>query len=98
MASPASPMSPPPGIDQGAQAPPSTPAPAAAPAAPKPSPQMQQGTQIMLQVVSGLRDFAKMFPASAQYVQQMNDLAREAMRSMMQSAEVGEPAAPPVAG
>lgn len=90
-------MPPPPGVDQSTAPAPTSPT-AAAPAPAKPSPQMQQGTQIMLGVVNGLRDFAKMFPGASPYVQQMNDLARQAMRAMMESAEVGEPAAPPITG
>jgi len=57
---------------------------------------MQQGTRMMLDVVNGLRAIAKMFPAASPGVAEVNELIRgKIMPQIMQSAEPGEPAAPP---
>src|SRR5258708_38046185 len=100
MASTPTAMPPPPGAggDSAPQGPqPSTDA--ASPAPPTPSPAMQQGTQMMLQVVNGLRAIAKAFPGASPSVAKINELIRgEIMPAIMQHAEPGEPAAPPIAG
>lgn len=68
----------------------------ASPAPPQPAPQMQQGTRMVLQVVSGLRAIAKAFPATAPIVAEMNDKARELVSKMMESSHTGEPQAGPL--
>ena len=51
---------------------------------------------MMLDVVNGLRAIAKMFPAASPGVAEVNELIRgKIMPQIMQSAEPGEPAAPP---
>jgi len=58
---------------------------------------MQQGTQMLLQVVNGLRAIAKAFPGASPGVAKINELIRgELMPAIMENAEPGEPQAPPV--
>jgi hypothetical protein len=92
-------MTPPPTADGGspAQVNPTAP-PAASPAPPVPSPGMQHGTQLAIQTVQNLRAIAKAFPATAPKIAEINDLMREVVAGMMQSAPTGEPAAPPSNG
>jgi hypothetical protein len=59
---------------------------------------MQHGTQMAIQVVQSLRAIAKAFPATAPKVAEINNLMREVVAGMMQSAPTGEPAAPPSNG
>lgn len=94
MASSPSPLPPPPsaGADQTA---PTTP-PAASPAPATPAPQMQQGTQMVMLVVQGLRAIAKGFPAAAPAVAEANDVMRKVMAAMMESQGTGEAQAPPI--
>lgn len=92
----ASQLPPPPGA-QSPDAAPTDPA-AASPAAASPSPQMQQGTQLAIDVVSKLRTIAKAFPATASEIQQINDLMRSVTAKMMAGAQSAEPSAPPNAG
>jgi hypothetical protein len=97
-------MTPPPsaGGDAGGPASPAevnpTTPPAASPAPPVPSPAMQNGTQLAIRVVSDLRSIAKAFPATSSKVAEINNLMREVVAGMMQSAPTGEPAAPPSNG
>lgn len=98
MASTPAAMPPPPAADDGSasQASPTSP-PAASPAPATPSPAMQQGTQMMLQVVNGLRAIAKAFPGASPSVAKINELIRgEIMPAIMAHADQGEPSAPPV--
>jgi hypothetical protein len=46
-------------------------------------------------VIRDLRSIAKAFPEAAPHISQINDLMRKVMASMMQSAQPGEPQAPP---
>jgi hypothetical protein len=71
---------------------------AASPAPPTPSPETQQGTQIAISVVSNLRAIATAYPSAAPFVAQINDLMRQVMAAMMESAKPGEPSAPPQGG
>lgn len=94
----ATPLTPPPGLnDSSSGAPPETPtAPAAAsPAPPTPSPEMQQGTQDVIEIVQKLRGLAKSYPSAAPTVTKINDLMRELLAAMMQHQTPGEPMAPP---
>jgi hypothetical protein len=60
---------------------------------------MQQGTRMMLDVVNGLRAIAKAFPGAAPGVAEINEIIRgKLMPAIMQSAEPGEPQAPPTGG
>lgn len=59
---------------------------------------MQNGTQLAIRVVSDLRAIAKAFPATAAKIADINNLMREVVAGMMQSAPTGEPAAPPSNG
>src|SRR5262249_2768014 len=102
MAAASAPLTPPPTPDGGgppspAQVNPTSP-PAASPAPPVPSPAMQNGTQLAIQVVSNLRSIAQAFPATAAKVAEINNLMREVVAGMMTSAHTGEPAAPPSNG
>ncbi len=94
-------MPPPPGTDDSAASqgvPPTSPQ-AASPAPPTPSPAMQQGTQMMLQVVNGLRAIAKAFPGASPSVAKINELIRgEIMPAIMAHSEPGEAQAPPIGG
>jgi hypothetical protein len=97
----ATPLTPPPGLnDSSSGAPPATPsAPmAASPSPPQPSPQMQQGTQDVIEVVQKLRGIAKAYPSAAPTVAKINDLMREMLAAMLQHQTPGEPAAPPMNG
>src|SRR3974390_2630737 len=99
MASATQPLQPPPSPGGDASAPqaaPTSPT-AVSPAPPTPSPAMQQGTRMMLDVVNGLRAIAKMFPGASPGVAGVHEPLRgKVMPQIMQSAEPGEPAAPPV--
>jgi hypothetical protein len=57
---------------------------------------LQQGTQVLIRVVSDLRGIAKAYPAAAPHVAEANDAIRKIMAAIMQHANPGEPAAPPV--
>lgn len=59
---------------------------------------MEQGTQLAIGVVSGLRAIAKAFPATSDKISEMNNLMREVVALMMSSQQTGEPAAPPIGG
>lgn len=59
---------------------------------------MQQGSQMVIQVVQGLRGIAKAFPDAAPEISQINDLMRAVMGKMMAGQNVGEPQAPPNGG
>lgn len=101
MAAAPSSLAPPPGTgsDPSAQQGPPTSPQGASPAPATPSPAMEQGTQMMLQVVNGLRAIAKAFPGASPAVAEINELIRgKVMPAVMQHAEPGEPAAPPVGG
>lgn len=54
--------------------------------------------RLVLQVVSGARSLARMFPAAAPHVQEINDSVQKIQLAIMQGSEPGEPAAPPVNG
>lgn len=95
MASAPSALPAPPGAgDPSGTATPTTPV-TASPAPPAPSPAMQQGTGMLLNVVSGLRAIAKAYPVTAGKVSEANTIMREIAALMMQSQKPGEPAAPP---
>src|ERR1035437_6875342 len=98
MAAGPSPLSPPPGNGPPPdQQSPTSPT-AASPAPPTPAPATQQGTQMLIQVVHGLRAIAKAFPAAAPEISQINDLMRSVGAKLMQSQPPAEPAAPPMSG
>ena len=71
---------------------------AASPAPPEASPQLERGSRMTIQVVSGLRTIAQEFPATAPLITQINDLMRQVQMKMMSTSKPGEPAAPPVNG
>jgi hypothetical protein len=68
---------------------------AASPSPAQPSPGVQNGTQDAILIVSKLRGLAKSYPATAPFIQQINDLMRQVMSAMMQQATPGESQAPP---
>src|SRR5882724_8255293 len=72
--------------------------PVASPAPPKPSPGMQQGTEMAIQVARNLQAIAKMFPTAAPNIAKMNDILREVVSDIMQDQQASEPAAPPTSG
>lgn len=99
MASPA--MTPPPsmGQDSGGAPPPdpsqnASPV-SAAPAPPQPSPQVAQGTRMLISIVGQLRELAKAFPGAAPAVQEINDKMRDVAKAIMAHGTPGEPSAPP---
>ena len=96
----ASPLTPPPGMNDSGAPPPQTPsAPmAASPSPAQPSPAMQQGTQDVIEVVQKLRGIAKAYPTAAPVVAKINDLMRELLAAMMAHQTPGEPASPPLGG
>lgn len=71
---------------------------AASPAPPTPSPVMQQGMKLIVDVVTNLRAIAKAYPAAAPKVAEANSVMREISALMMQSQHPGEPSAPPSGG
>ena len=94
-ASPMASMTPPPGADSGS--PPDSPAtqPGASPAPAQPNPAMQQGTQLVIGVVNGLRAIAKAYPKAAPKITEMLAGMREILPLIMQSQAPGEVQAPP---
>ena len=95
-ASPMASMTPPPGADSGS--PPDSAAatqPGASPAPAQPNPAMQQGTQLVIGVVNGLRAIAKAYPKAAPKVTEMLAGMREILPLIMQSQAPGEVQAPP---
>lgn len=86
-------LPPPPGVDQPQEAP-TTPQ-AASPSPAQPSPVMQQGTQLVIQIVGNLRSIAKSYPEAAPKVEEANNIMREIIAAMMKHQAPGEPAAPP---
>ena len=54
---------------------------------------------MMLDVVQGLRAIAKTYPGASPGVAKINEIIRgEIMPAIIQHAEPGEPAAPPIGG
>lgn len=56
---------------------------------------MEQGTQLLIQVVQGLRSIAQAFPSAAPKIAEINNLMREVVPLMMEAQQTGEPMAPP---
>jgi hypothetical protein len=56
---------------------------------------MQQGTDLTIRIVRDLIALAKMFPAVAPKVAQINNIMREVAGGIQESSQTGEPAAPP---
>lgn len=50
---------------------------------------------MVLGVIRDLRSIAKAYPKTAPHITQINDLMRKVMAAMMESANPGEPQAPP---
>jgi hypothetical protein len=91
-----SPMTPPPGQSGGAPPADSPATQQGAPPAPaSPNPAMQQGTQLVIGVVNGLRAIAKAYPKAAPIVTDINARMRELLPIVMQSQSPGEVQAPP---
>ena len=91
-------MTPPPGNGPGPdQQSPTAPA-AASPAPASPSPATSQGTQMLIQVVHGLRAIAKAYPSTAPDIAEINDKMRSIGAKIMQSQPSEEPQAPPTGG
>jgi hypothetical protein len=59
---------------------------------------MEQGTQMLIGVVQGLRAIAQAFPTTAPKIAEINNLMREVVPLMMEAQQTGEPMAPPNAG
>jgi hypothetical protein len=89
-------MAPPPSPNGPAPLPTSPPAVSPAPATP--SPTMQQGTDLTLRIVRDLITLAKMFPAASKDIADINNIMRTVGAKIQESAQVGEPAAPPSNG
>jgi hypothetical protein len=90
-------MSAPPGAAAGPTGPRPSPTnpPATAPAPGRPSPEMQQGTQMVIGVVHNLRSIATAFPSTTPEINEINNLMRSVLAKMMQHQRPGEPEAPP---
>ena len=67
----------------------------ASPAPPSPSPQLEQGSRLVIQTVQALRRLAQDFPAAAPAISKVNDLMREVQLKVMAGSKPTEPAAPP---
>jgi hypothetical protein len=57
---------------------------------------MDQGTQMVITVVRGLRAIAKMFPETAPMISDINNKMRDVSATIMKHQEPGQPAAPPM--
>jgi hypothetical protein len=68
----------------------------ASPAPPQPSPQVEQGSRLVIQTVQALRKLATDYPAAAPAITKINDLMREVQMKVMAGSKPTEPAAPPV--
>jgi hypothetical protein len=68
----------------------------AAPAAASPSPQVEQGSRLVIQIVQSLRQLGQQFPAAAPAITKVNDAMREIQLKVMAASKPSEPAAPPV--
>jgi hypothetical protein len=80
---------------------PSTPAPppptqSASPAPATPSPQVEQGSRLVIQAVQALRKVGQDFPGAMPAISKINDLMREVQMKVMAAGKQSEPAAPPV--
>jgi len=84
---------PPPG---GPQPPPPKNGADASPAPAAPSPQVEEGSRMVIQIVQGLRKLAQNYPGAAPAISKMNDLMREVQMKVMAGGKPPEPAAPPV--
>ena len=67
----------------------------ASPAPPSPSPQLEQGSRLVIQTVQALRKLGQDFPAAAPAISKINDLMREVQLKVMAGSKPSEPAAPP---
>ncbi len=67
----------------------------AAPAPAAPSPQMEQGSRLVIRTVQGLRELAKQFPAAAPAITKILDQMKEVQLKVMAGSKPTEPAAPP---
>jgi len=80
---------------------PSTPSPpppsqAASPAPATPSPQVEQGSRMVIQVVQALRQLGQNYPGAVPAITKIQDLMREVQMKVMAAGKPSEPAAPPV--
>ena len=88
-------VSPPPGaMTPAAAQPPSSQQ--ASPAPAQPSPQVEEGSRLVIQVVQALRKLAQSYPAAAPAISKINDGMREVQMKVMAGSKPTEPAAPPV--
>jgi hypothetical protein len=67
----------------------------ASPAAAAPSPQLEQGSRLVIQTVQALRKLGQDFPAAAPAISKINDLMRDVQLKVMAGSKPTEPAAPP---
>jgi hypothetical protein len=67
----------------------------ASPAPAAPSPQLEQGSRLVIQTVQALRKLAQDFPAAAPDISKINDLMRSVQLKVMSGSKPTEPAAPP---
>jgi hypothetical protein len=67
----------------------------ASPAPAAPSPQLEQGSRLVIQTVQALRKLAQDFPAAAPDISKINDLMRSVQMKVMSGSKPTEPAAPP---
>jgi hypothetical protein len=68
----------------------------ASPAPPQASPNVEEGSRLVIQTVQALRKLGKDFPAAQPAIMKMNDLLREVQMKVMSAGKPTEPAAPPV--
>jgi hypothetical protein len=59
---------------------------------------LQQISSTIAGAVKALNALAKAYPATSVHIQRANDNIREALAAAMESAQQGEPQAPPIGG
>jgi hypothetical protein len=68
----------------------------ASPAPAAPSPQVEEGSRLVIQIVQGLRKLGQLYPAAVPAITKINDAMREVHMKVMAGGKPSEPAAPPV--
>ena len=89
-------VSPPPGAMSPSGPPPQSGQQDASPAPAQPSPQSEEGSRMVIQIVQGLRKLGQRYPAATPAITKINDAMREVQMKVMAGGKPPEPAAPPV--
>lgn len=89
-------VTPPPGADTPPPGPPPDSSQQASPSPAAPSPQVEKGSRLVIQVVQALRQLGSDFPAAQPEISKINDAMRAVQLKVMSGSKPPEPAAPPV--